>query len=203
MKLYYSPGACSLSVHIAAREAGLDPAPREGRPRLSSYGGRHGLLHDQPEGYVPSIALPDGAVLTEVAALSNTSRNRSPRRGSRRLPAPWTARGSRNGSGSSVRKSTRGSVLFWNPATPDAVKDATKKKLAQRFAYLDRSSPTPLPDGFDVHGGRRVSFTILSWARHLAVDLAPYEHLRAFLDRVGARPKVREALVAEGLVKSA
>jgi len=98
----------------------------------------------------------------------------------------------------------KGFAPLWNPATPDAVRQATKDKLAQRFAYLDKvlaSRPYLTGEAFTVADG--YLFTVVNWANYHSVDLAPYTNLRAFLDRVAARPKVREALAAEGLLKQA
>ncbi|MET0743873.1 MAG: glutathione transferase GstA [Microvirga sp.] len=204
MKLYYSPGACSLSVHIAAREAGLDPALV--KVDLASHRTEDGTDYYtiNPKGYVPTIALPDGAVLTEVAALLQYVADQKPE--TQLAPAAGTMDRTRlhEWLGFVSSELHKGFSPLWNPATPDAVKDATRKKLAQRLAYLDpilAERPYLMGSTFTVADA--YLFTILSWARHLAVDLGPYEHVRAFLDRVAARPKVREALVAEGLLKSA
>jgi glutathione S-transferase len=93
---------------------------------------------------------------------------------------------------------------LWNPATPEAVKQSTKDKLAQRFAYLDQTLATrPYLTGQHFTIADAYLFTVTNWANYHAVDLTPYGNLRAFLDRVAARPKVQEALAAEGLLKQA
>lgn len=204
MKLYYSPGACSLSVHIATREAGL--AVDLVKVDLASHRTEDGADYFtvNPKGYVPCLALPDGSVLTEVAALLQYVAEQKPETGL--APAYGTMERTRLQEllafiGSEIHK---GFGPLWNPATPDTVKDATKKKLAQRFTYLDSIlADRPYLMGSTFTVADAYLFTIMSWAKHLAVDLAPYEHLRAFLGRVAARPKVRETLVAEGLLKSA
>jgi glutathione S-transferase len=204
MKLYYSPGACSLAVHIAAREAGapitlekVDLATRKTETGAD-------FLGINPKGYVPAIGLPDGEVLTEAAALLLYVADGKPEAGL--VPAPGTIKRHRLHEWLTFITSEihKGFGPLWNPATPDSVKQATKDKLAQRFAYLDKvlaSRPYLTGDTFTVADG--YLFTVVNWSKYHAVDLAPYPNLRAFLDRVAARPKVQEALAAEGLLKQA
>jgi glutathione S-transferase len=204
MKLYYSPGACSLAVHIAAREAGV-PLTLEKvdlATRRTETGADFPAIN--PKGYVPALALPDGAVLTEAAALLLFVADREPQAGL--VPAPGTIERHRLHEWLTFITSEvhKGFAPLWNPATPDAVRQATKDKLAQRFAYLDQVlAKQRFLTGPAFTVADAYLFTVVNWANHHAVDLAPYGHLKSFLDRVAARPRVQEALAAEGLLKQA
>ncbi|HZH50615.1 MAG TPA: glutathione transferase GstA [Microvirga sp.] len=204
MKLYYSPGACSLAVHIAAREAGL-PLTLEKvdlANRKTETGADYLALN--PKGYVPALALDDGEVLTEAAALLLFVADRKPEAGL--APAHGTMERHRLHEwlvfiSSEIHK---GFAPLWNPATPDSVRQATKDKLAQRFAYLDKVlAAQSFLTGRQFTVVDAYLFTVVNWANYHAVDLKPFSHLRAFLDRVATRPKVQEALAAEGLLKQA
>ncbi|RDI57853.1 glutathione transferase GstA [Microvirga subterranea] len=204
MKLYYTPGACSLAVHIAAREAGAPIALEKVdlATRKTETGADFSAIN--PKGYVPAVALPDGEVLTEAAALLLFVADGQPEAGL--VPAPGTIERHRLHEWLTFITSEihKGFGPLWNPTTPDAVRQATKDKLAQRFAYLDKvlaSRPYLTGERFTVADG--YLFTTVNWSNYHAVDLAPYPNLRAFLDRVAARPKVQEALAAEGLLKQA
>ena len=204
MKLYYAPGACSLAIHIAAREAGL-PLSLE-KVDLAARKTETGadFLSINPKGYVPALALAEGDILTEAAALLQFVADRQPQAGL--APAHGTMERHRLNEWLAFIASEihKGFGPLWNPTTPDAVKQATKDKLAQRFAYLDQTLATrPYLTGQHFTIADSYLFTVVSWANYHAVDLTPYGHLRAFLDRVAARPKVREALAAEGLLKQA
>ena len=91
---------------------------------------------------------------------------------------------------------------LWNAEAPAETKAAAKEKLAMRFAWLEQQLA-----GRDYLMGTRFSvadayaFAILNWTGMLNVDLAPYPNIRALIARIAARPKVREALRAEGLLR--
>jgi glutathione S-transferase len=93
---------------------------------------------------------------------------------------------------------------LWNPATPDAVKAATKERLAVRFAYLDEAlakQPYLLGETFTIADA--YLFTVVNWTNFHAVDISPFPNLKAFQARIASRPSVQQALEAEGLVKKA
>jgi glutathione S-transferase len=204
MKLYYTPGACSLAVHIAAREAGL-PLGLE-KVDLATRRTETGadFLAINPKGYVPAVALSNGAVLTEAAALLLFVADSQPQAGL--APAHGTMERHRLHEWVAFIASEihKGFGPLWNPATPEATRQATKDKLAERFAYVDKAlAGQPFLTGPHFTIADAYLFTVTNWANLHAVDLTPYGNLRAFLDRVAARPKVQEALAAEGLLKQA
>lgn len=201
MKLYFSPGACSLSPHIALCEAGLpfELEQVDVRAKKTMSGGD--FLKVNPKGQVPTFVLDDGDVLTEGPAIIQYIADRAPE--AQLAPAASTRERYHfiewlNFLASEVHKSF--SPLF-KPTTPDAYKPVAKAALGDRFGYLDRHLATRshlLGERFTVADG--YAFTLLRWAPRVEIDLTPWANVRAFQERVAARPKVQEALKAEGLI---
>jgi glutathione S-transferase len=204
MKLYYSPGACSLSPHIVLLEAGakFDLAKVEFPSKKTSDG--EDLLTVNPKGAVPTLRLDDGDVLTEGAVIvqyiadqaGNTTLAPAAGTKERLKGQEWL-----NYIASELHKSF--SPLF-KPTTPDAYKAIVKANLDKQFAYLDKTLA-----GKDYLTGKNFTvadaylFTIMNW-RHLhKMDISAYKNLATYLDRISARPKVKEAMQAEGLLKAA
>ncbi|NIX78047.1 glutathione transferase GstA [Microvirga terricola] len=204
MKLYYAPGACSLAVHITAYEAGL-PLTIEKvdlATRKTETGADFAALN--PKGYVPALKLDDGAVMTEVAALVQLVADKNP--SAKLAPANGTMERYRLQEWLAFISSEvhKGFSPLWNPATPEESKQAAKDRLAIRFAYLDKIlAAQPFLTGSQFTVADAYLFTVVNWAGYLNIDISGYPNLKAFLDRVSARPKVREALVAEGLLQAA
>jgi glutathione S-transferase len=204
MKLYYAPGACSLAVHIVAREAGislgLDKVDLANQTTQSGQSYRS----INPKGYVPAIALDDGSVFTEVAAIIQYLADHGS--GSNLAPANGTMERYRliewiTFISSEIHK---GFGPLWNPSTPEAVRAAAKEKLATRFAYLDKTLATqPFLTGGTFTIADAYLFTVVNWTNFHHMDLSPFPHLQAFQNRVASRPKVQEALEAEGLKQAA
>jgi len=202
MKLYYSPGACSLAVHIALREVGAEfhPVPvdlsRHELPDGSDY------TAISPRGYVPMLALADGSLHTEVASLLQYVADLdgthaligAPGSARRLAVVEWIAFVS-----SELHKVF--SPWMWHMDTADSTRVAASHLLARRFAELDEhlAGNDWLADAFSVADA--YAFTIVNWARIAGMPLTAYPHLRAYLERVAARGPVREALAAEGLVQ--
>lgn len=202
MKLYYSPGACSLAVHIALREASL-PATLV-KVDLATHRTESGedYLQVNPRGYVPLLELDDGGRHTEAAGLLQYIAELAPAKAL--LPASGLPRlqvlGWLTFVSSELHKVF--SPWLWHKETADSTRKAVKDKLALRFAELDRllQRQEYLADsGFSVADA--YCFTIINWAPMLGMSLKAYPHLSAYLERVAARPAVQEALRAEGLVK--
>ena len=204
MKLYYAPGACSLAPHIVAREAGL----RLDLEKVDLGKGRteNGAVFADinPKGYVPALALDGGEVLTEVSALVQYLADQAPH--AQLAPAAGTIERYRllEWLGFISTEIHKGFWPLWNPQTPDAAKTIAKTNLAKRFAYLDgRLARGPYLMGERFTVADAYLFTVANWTNFHGIDLKPYPNLQAFMERVGARPKVREALRAEGLLKEA
>jgi glutathione S-transferase len=204
MKLYYAPGACSLAPHIVAREAGLrlDLDKVDLRSGKTESGAAFADIN--PKGYVPALSLDSGEVLTEVSALVQYLADQAPQ--ATLVPAAGTIERYRllEWLGFISTEIHKGFGPLWNPQAPEATKTAAKANLAKRFAYLDQR----LAGGLYLTGERftiadAYLFTVANWTNLHGIDLKPYPNLKAFMERVGARPKVREALAAEGLLKEA
>jgi glutathione S-transferase len=204
MKLYYAPGACSLAPHIVAREAGLRlDLERVDLARGKIEGGAT-FADINPKGYVPALSLDNGEVLTEVSALVQYLADQAPQAGL--APAAGTIERYRllEWLGFISTEIHKGFGPLWKPETPEATKAAAKANLAKRFAYLDQRlgrGPYLMGERFTVADA--YLFTVTNWTNFHGIDLTPYPNLKAYMERVGARPQVRQALAAEGLLKEA
>ena len=204
MKLYYSPGACSLAPHIVAREAGV---PVElVKVDLLKHRLEDGSDYRKvnPRGYVPLLELEDGERFTEASTLvqivAELGRNTDllPPAGSR---GRWRVQSWLSFIATELHKTFS---PLWSKDTAQSTQDATRAKLATRFAELDELlARQPYLTGQTFTVADAYAFTIVNWSHLLKVDLAPFPHLSAFLERVAARPAVQEALRAEGLLKRA
>ena len=201
MKLYYAPGACSLSPHIVAREAGI-PLELE-KVHLGAKKTASGEDYRQvnPKGYVPALRLDDGSVLTEGPAIVQYLADRKPAAGL--APHAGTIERYRLqewlGFLNSEIHKTWGALF--NPKTDRA---PVVERLAPRLQFLNAEldkRPYLLPGGFSVADA--YLFTLLNWAGFTRVDLAPYPALVKYAERIRARPKVQEALELEVLLKKA
>lgn len=204
MKLYYSPGACSLSAHIALREAGLAfeaiaaPTKTHQLPDGSDY------YRINPLGYVPLLELDDGSrlreggVIVQYVADQVPHKNLAPANGTmaRYRLQEWLSFIS-----SELHKSF--GPLF-SPATPDDLKAAAKEKLQKRFQFVDEHlSGKDYLSGSDFSVADGYLFTVTSWAPRVGLDLSALAQLQAHAKRVAARPAVKAAMEAEGLLKAA
>ena len=202
MKLYYSFGACSLSPHIALREAGIAFEPVLASTKSHKLQDGTDYYGINPLGYVPMLELDDGTRLREgpaivqyIADLAPT-KNLAPAAGtlSRYRLQEWLTF-----IGTEMHKTYS---PFFNPAMPDEAKAVFKSKLQSRYEWLDRELAGKeylMGDHFTVADG--YLFTVTNWAKPVGIDLSPYPNVQAWHARVGARPKVQEALKAEGLSK--
>lgn len=198
MRLYFSPGACSLSPHIVLREAGL-PFEIE-RVDLATRKTASGedFARINPKGYVPALQLDDGDVLTEGPAIVQFIADQRPESGL--LPPPgsrerYHAQEWLNFISAEIHKSF---TPLFKPGTPDDYKPVAKEGLTNRFGYLDRhlaGRQYLMGDRFTVADA--YCFTVASWAKPVGIDLAGLSNLDAYLERIAARPTVQEALAAE------
>ncbi|MBB6250180.1 glutathione transferase GstA [Nitrospirillum iridis] len=202
MKLYYKAGACSLSPHIVALEAGLDIAIEavDLKTKVTESGAN--FLDTNPKGSVPALTLDDGSLLTEGAVIAQYLADQAPASGL--IPAAgsldrYKVQEWLNFVGTELHK---GCSPLFNPATPDEYKAIAKQNLERRLAYLEQV----LADGRSYLTGETFTvadaytFVVLRWTPHLGIDLGAYAKVAAFFARVGQRPKVQVALKAEGLL---
>ena len=201
-KLYYSPGACSLSPHIALREAGLPFQLVMASTKTKKLADGADFTAINPKGQVPVLEFDDGQRLTEGPVIVQWIADQAPASGL--APAAGSMARYRlmewlNFITSELHK---GFSPLFNPATPDEAKALSRAKLGERLAWVDQQlagKPYLTGDGFTVADG--YLFTVAGWGRHVGVDIAPLANLSAFMARVAARPAVQEALKAEGLIK--
>ena len=202
MKLYFSPGACSLSPHIVLLEAGLEFTTEQVDLRTRQTAGGADYLLVNPKGAVPALMLKDGAVLTEGPAVVQLLADLAPEK----QLAPLAGSFERyrlvewlNYIASEVHK---GFGPLFNRATAAEARATAVANLGVRFGHLARSL-----DGRDYLLGERFTvadaylFTVLNWCGFTDIDLSPWPLLQAYQARVGARPAVQQALRAEGLLK--
>jgi len=202
MKLYYAPGACSLSPHIVLLEAGLPFSVEKVDLKSKKTAAGVDFLTVNPKGSVPTLRLEDGQVLTEGPAIVQFLADQKPASGL----APRAGSFERyrlmeilNYISSEVHKTF--SPLF-NPAIAADAKKAGLDTLGKKFDWLSSHLGTKnflMGDQFTVADA--YLFTVLSWSGHVGLDLGKWPVLSAYHARVGHRPKVQEALMAEGLIK--
>ena len=204
MKLYYSPGACSLSPHVVLREGQFDFQLE----RVDLQTGKTETGTDyktiSPNSYVPALQLDDGQVLTEGPAMVQYLADRVPEK--RLAPAAGTLERYRlmewlNFIAAELHK---GFGALFNPKLPDAAKAVLRTRLESRLAYVDeRLAGTTFAMGETFTVVDAYLFTVLGWSQYVGIDLAPWPALTAYLGRVAARPAVQAALAAEGLTPAA
>jgi glutathione S-transferase len=204
MKLYYAPAACSLAPHIVAREAGLkiELEKVDLAAKKTETGADFGKIN--PKGYVPALRLDSGEVLTEAATLVQYLADQAPQSGLAPANGPLERYRLQEWLTFVSSEIHKGFGPLWNPQTPDAMKEIVRANLAKRFAWLDGElSKRPYLTGERFTAADAYLFTVVNWTNAHKIDLSPYPHLKAFMDRVAARPAVRQAMQAEGLLKQA
>jgi glutathione S-transferase len=197
MKLYFSPGACSLHPHITLLEAGIpvDLVRVDLRAHKTADGSDYYAVN--PKGYVPALRLDDGAILTEGAVIDQYIADQKPE--AKLLPPAGTIERLRvqewlHFIGTEIHKSF--SLLFGK--YDDAIKDAVRTRIGGRFDVVTKAL-----DGHDFLVGDHFTvadaylYNMLRWTAHTGIDLAKWPAIKAFFERVEARPAVQAALAAE------
>lgn len=204
MKLYYAAGACSLSPHIVALEAGIPLQLEKVDNKAKRTAHDEDFLQINPKGYVPALLLDGGELLTEGPAIVQYLADLKPESG---LAPP---------SGSLARYRVQEMLGYinselhktysplFNPKTPDEVRQERKDYLRKRYALVEqRLAAHPWLVGEQFTVADAYLFTVTNWARHVDFDLSDFPALLDFQRRVAARPQVQAALEAEGLIKKA
>jgi glutathione S-transferase len=202
MKLYYAPGACSLSPHIVMREAGIPVqlVKVDLSAKKTEDGGEFKAINSK--GYVPTLELPDGQRLTEGPAIVQYLADQAPTRGL--APANGTIERSRlqewlNFISTEFHKQF--SPLF-DPACEDSLKARQIKKIGGRFDWVVKQlGNRDYLMGSAFTAADAYFYVMLTWCRHVGIDLSKWPTSDAYKARVEQRPQVREALKAEGLLK--
>ena len=201
MKLYFSPGACSLAVHIALYEQGatFDAVKVDLATHRLADGGDY--LAVSPRGYVPLLELDDGARHTEVAALLQYIADREPSQAL--IGAVGTPR----------RLAVTECLAFlatelhkvfgplWQKDAAESTRMAALAKLGKRFREFDQLLAQRDYIAGDYSVADPYAFTVLNWTNFLSMPLGEYPRVQAYLDRLAARSAVQRALRAEGLLQ--
>ncbi|GJE43617.1 glutathione transferase GstA [Methylobacterium soli] len=205
MKLFYAPGACSLSPHIVLRELNLPFALEAVDLRSKKTASGADFMAVNPKGYVPALQLGDGEVLTEGAAIIQYLADKH---------APGTLAPV---AGTLERARLNGHLNFisaelhkafgplFNPALTPEARAASLANLDRKLDVVEAAlaDGRAFLTGSDFTVADAYLFVVLSWAPHLGVDLARWPRLAAFSQRVSTRAAVQAAMVAEGLQKAA
>ena len=202
MKLYYSPGACSLSPHIALREAGMKFELEKAILQTHTLADGSDYYAITAKGQVPLLELDNGERLTEGPVILQYIADHAPASGL--APAAGTMARYRlmewlNFLTSEMHK---GFSPLFNPAMPQEAREIFAARVKDKFAYVDARL-----EGQDYLMGTQFSvadgylFTMMNWAGSVGVDISGFKNLADFRTRMLARPAVQEALQAEGLAK--
>lgn len=199
MKLYYSPGACSLHPHIVLREAGVPFELVRVDLRAHKVAGDGADYYGvNPKGYVPLLEIGDGTRLSEGAVIDQYVADLNP--DARLIPRAGTLERYRaqewlNFIATELHKQF--SPLFY-PTTPDDVKTQQRNRIASRFDLLEKTlARQPYLLGADFSVADAYLFNMLRWTEHTGIDRSKWPALVAFFERVSQRPSVKAALEAE------
>ena len=202
MKLYYSPGACSLSAHITLHESGLKFQHVAAPTKTHQLEDGTDYYTINPLGYVPLLELDDGTRLREGPAIVQYIADQVP--SLKLAPANGTIARAQlqswlNFIGTELHK---GFGPLFNPATPEEFKALTKTKLLGRLKWVDSELAGKkyiMGDEFSV--ADPYLFTVTNWAPRVDIDMSAFPNIAAFRERVAARPAVQAAMREEGLIK--
>jgi glutathione S-transferase len=202
MKLYYSPGACSLSPHIVLREAGLAFEPVLASTKTHQLADGTDYYTINPKGYVPLLELDNGERLSEGPAIVQYIADQVPEK--KLVPevgtmARYRAQEWLNFITSELHK---GMGTLFNPAMPEEAKNFARTKVTGRLKWVDEQLEGKqylMGDAFSVPDA--YLFTVTNWTAHTGIDISGFKNLSAFQARMAARPSVQASLKAEGLLK--
>ena len=203
MKLFFTPGACSLSPHIVLREAGLSFEIEQVDLLTRKTAGGKDYYTVTSKGYVPALMLDDGQVLTEGPAIVQYIADLVPEK---RLAPPagsmeryrlmeWL-----NFITSELHKSYG---IFFKPGVTEDVKNLTRANLVKKLDFVEQHlSKNAYLMGNEFTVADAYLFTIAGWSPYVNLDLAGWPALKAYHERIAERPAVKAAMQAEGLIKS-
>lgn len=200
MKLYYSPGACSLAVHILLAELGKKYEVEKVDLASKKTASGADFLKINPKGYVPALDIGRGQMLTEVQVILQYLADKS--KATTLLPkagtlARYHAMETLNFVSTELHK---GFGPLFNRAMPEDGKAAVKERLAQRFAYLDSVlAKSAYVNGKSFTVADAYAYTVLRWAPYTGFDMNRWPHIQSYMARMGARPAVQKVLAEEGL----
>ena len=202
MKLFYSPGACSLAPHIVLHESGLAFEGVLASTKTHQLADGSDYYAINPLGYVPFLVLADGRTLREGQVISQYIADQVPTSGLAPAAGTWERYKLQEWLSFISSELHKGFSPLFNPATPEDFKPAVKARLLQRLTWLDGELA-----GKDYLTGSTFTvadaylFTVTNWAGFVGLDIAALANLAAVRARIAARPAVQAAMKAEGLIK--
>lgn len=198
MKLYFAPNACSLAPHIVLRELGLPFSLVRVNNQTKRTADGSDFYRINPKGYVAALELEDGTVLTEGAAILQYLADLRPEAGlapANGSVARTQLQAQLNFIGSELHA---GMSPLFSSEIPEDIKAVLRGKLAKRLGYMEQvlaGTGHAFGDRFTVADA--YLYTVLGWSDHLKVDLLPFPATRRFLEAIGERAAVIEALRVE------
>lgn len=200
MKLYYAPGACSLSPHIVLREANVPFQLVKTDLKAKTTEDGQDFRKVNGAGYIPALELDDGTVITEGPVIVQYIADQLG--GSHLAPPNGTLQRYRlqswlNFVGTELHK---GFSPLFNPLVTGEARAVLVDRLSSRIAHLDQhladkdyimGAEFSLPDAY--------AYTVLNWATPRKVDLSPFKNIGPYMDRISKRPSVQAAREAEGM----
>lgn len=202
MKLYYSPGACSLSPHIVLKESGLAFEAIAAPTKTHKLADGTDYYTINPLGYVPYLVLDDGRTLHEGPAIVQYLADQVPAKQLAPANGSWERYKLQEWLNTISTELHKGFSPLFTPGMPAEAKEMAKTRLMSRLAWVDGELAGKnylMGDTFTVADA--YLFVVTGWGKHVGVDISGLSHLGAFMARVAARPSVQDALRAEGLIK--
>ena len=200
MKLYFSPGACSLAPHIALREAGLDFEAVKTNTREKTTSDGSDWTKVNPKNYVPALLLDSGEVLTEVTAILQYIADRRPDLGLMPPAGSMEHYRALEGLGFIATELHKGFGPIFRPGTAEDFKAVTRERVAGRLSYAaDQLIGRDFAVGRNFTSADAYLYVILGWTKAAGVDRERWPVLQAYHARIGERPAVKAARAAEGL----
>ena len=202
MKLYYSPGACSLSPHIVLKEAGLTFEAIAAPTKTHKLADGTDYYSINPLGYVPFLVLDDGRTLHEGPAIVQYIADQVPAKQLAPANGSWERYKLQEWLNTIGTELHKGFSPLFTPGMPEEAKALAKTRLNGRLQWVDgelTGKSYLMGDSFTVADA--YLFVVAGWGKHVGIDISGLANLSAFMGRVAARPAVQEALRAEGLLK--
>jgi len=204
MKLFYAPAVCSMAAHIVAHELGMSLDLEKVDLKTKRTTGGRDFTGINPKGYVPTLELDDGSLLTENIAILQYLAAQQPHQ--KLVPAHGSPAFFRllewlGFINSEVHKTF---TPLWHAEYPAEMHALARETLGKRLTHLDRHLADHrylLGDTFSLVDA--YAFTVVNWATYLKLDTSPYPNLQRYQADIAARPSVRQAMAAEGLLKAA
>ncbi len=202
MKLYYSPGACSLSPHIVLREAGLAFEPVLASTKTKKLQDGTDFYTINAKGSVPVLELDNGERLTEGPAIVQYLADLAPAKHLAPANGSWERVRLQEWLNFITSELHKGFTPLFTPGMPEEAKALARARLLERFQWVDAQLA-----GRDYLMGSQFTvadaylFTVSNWGQYVGVDVGVYPNLVAYRARVAARPAVQQAMQAEGLIK--